>query len=141
MKLNFGADFCFRVFQTVQSLLKHYFLSAFNFEVVSQRSYQIFPSWPGLFQSALACYSMFWVVLLLQTTILENVPASKFIKNELHVRFYSKVGQALLQSGATLMYYKVGKVELNVGQVLQSGTGIKKWGNYYNEEQYNLPDD
>ena len=36
------------------------------------------------------------------------------------------------------MYYKVGKVELNVGQILQSGTDIKKWGNYYNEGQYNL---
>ena len=81
---------------------------------------------------------MLWVVLFLQTTVLQNVPASKFIKNELHVRLYSKVRQALLQSGAALMYYKVGKVELNVGQILQSGTDIKKWGNYYNEGQYNL---
>ena len=48
MKLNFGADFCFRVFQTVRSLLKNYFLSVFNFEVVSQESYQVFPSCPGL---------------------------------------------------------------------------------------------
>lgn len=37
------------------------------------------------------------------------------------------------------MYHKVGQVELNVRKVLQSGTDIKKWANYYNEGH--LPSD
>ena len=46
-------------------------------------------------------------------------------ENELHVLFYYKVGQVLLQSGIAFLYYKAGQV------VLKSSTGITKWGSYY----------
>ena len=45
---------------------------------------------------------MFWVVMFSQTATFQNVLICKSIKNELR-----KVGQALLQRGAALMYYKV----------------------------------
>ena len=70
---------------------------------------------------------MFREIIFLETTTSENV--SSFIKNELYIQFYNKVGQALLQNGAGLIYYKV-------GQVLQSGAGIRNWGNYYKLGQY-----
>ena len=54
----------------------------------------------GLFQPVLLCCSMCRVVLVLQTAALQNVLICKFIENELHVRFYYKVGQC---------YYKVGQ--------------------------------
>ena len=61
------------------------------------------------------------------------------MKNRLHIWFYSKVGQALFQSGTALMCYKVGQVLLQTGAaflhyntrrvVLQYMAGITKWGN------------
>ena len=58
--------------------------------------------------------------------------------------FYYKVGQNLLQSGAAFLlqsgagfitkwgsYYKVGQFYYKVGQLLQSGAIITKWGITY----------
>ena len=58
------------------------------------------------------------VLFCFETATLQNVLIWKFIKNELHVRFYHKVGQALLQSGAALLYQKVGQVSLKSGKAL-----------------------
>ena len=57
---------------------------------------------------------------------------------QLYSRYYYKVGQKLLQSGAALIITKRGKIYYKVGQLfyykvgqdlLQSGAGITKWGN------------
>ena len=49
----------------------------------------------------------------------------KITKNDLHVGFYYKVGQVLLQSEAVFLYYKAGHM------ALQSRAGGKKWGRHY----------
>ena len=61
---------------------------------------------------------MFWVVMFSQTTTFQNVLICKSIKNELR-----KVGQALLQSGAALMYYKV---ELVLSEAAARRCSVKK---------------
>ena len=68
-----------------------------------------------------------------------------FIINKRHVRFYYKVGQALLQTVTPWMYYKVAQSLLKnvvdfsyykVRQVvLQSREGITKWGRYFKTGQ------
>ena len=95
----------------------------------------------GSSQLVLACYGLFRVVLLLQATTSQNVLIWKFTINQLHFRFYWKVGEALLQLEAAWMYYKVWQVLLQsattflyykVGNmVLQYRARIAKWGNLY----------
>ena len=50
--------------------------------------------------------------VFLQTITSQNILTDKFTRNEFHVRFDYKVRQTLLQSGASLMYKKVGQVLL-----------------------------
>ena len=76
------------------------------FGVVSGPFYVV-PGYSGSFKPVLVCYGLF---RLLQTTTSLNVLSCRFTKNQLHVRFCYKVGQALLQNGAPLMYYKVRQV-------------------------------
>ena len=53
---------------------------------------------------------MLQVVLFLQTATLQNILICKFIQNELHIWFYYKVGQALLQKWGK-RYYNCNKAE------------------------------
>ena len=71
----------------------------------------------------------------------DNVLTCEVTVNELHVRFYYKLGQVLLQSGSGLVYYKVGQVLLKseaASSITKQGTwcykiraGITNWGNLY----------
>ena len=103
----------------------------------------------SLVQFVRSCSGLFH---FLKVTASQNVLTCKFTK-PLQVRFYFKVEKAFLQSEETLMYYKVKQVSLQSGAIgiqkqvryykrlqflLQSGSGITNWGNYYWVEQYNM---
>ena len=70
------------------------------------------PGCSGLFQPVLACCGMFRDIIFLEASTLQNVLI--FVKKELYLRFYHKVLQALLESGADLIYYKLGQVLLQI---------------------------
>ena len=86
----------------------------------------VIPRCSDSFQPVVACYGIFRFVWFLQTLIVQNL-ICKFIKNELHVRFWHTLMQALLQKGAALIYYKVAQV------LSKSGTFfcITMWGKWY----------
>ena len=74
---------------------------------------------PRLFwvvQSVTVYYSLLGLFQFLQTKTSQSVFPCKFTKNELCVRFYYKVGQGFLQSGAAVMYYKIVQVILQSGE-------------------------
>lgn len=74
-----------------------------------------------VFQVTVAQCRLFWLVTassrsfcFLQATTSQYMLAFKFSKTKTHVRFYYKVGQSVLQTGAGLMHCKVGQVVLQI---------------------------
>ena len=86
-------------------------------------------------------YDLYWDVPLFTSDDFTHNVTCKFTINQLHPRFYYRVGKVLSQSEAAFMYYKLVQVLLQseatflcykAGQVvLQIRAGIKKWGNFY----------
>ena len=74
------------------------------------------------FKSLLTCYGLFQVVQLSTCNDIQNVLTCKFTINQLHVDFITKECKR---------YYKVG--QLKEGQVLQSGAGFTKLGNFFHK--------
>ena len=75
--------------------------------------------WPQVVLGCSVCYGLLQlvrVVQFLQTKTSQSVFPCKFTKNELCVRFYYKVGQGFLQSGAAVMYYKIVQILLQSGE-------------------------
>ena len=66
----------------------------------------------GLFQPVLSRYSMFWIILLFTSDDLPQKLIYIFTINQRHVRFYYKVGQALLQTVTPWVYCKVAQLLL-----------------------------
>ena len=104
-----------------------------------------------LLQLVLTHHGLSWFVLLFTNDEFIKTFDFQIYKNQRHVSFYYKVGQALLQTETALMHCKVGQLLLQmqivqifcitnwdkgyykVGQVLQNGVGISKQGSFHDK--------
>ena len=71
----------------------------------------------GLFQLVLTHHGLSWFVLLFTNDEFIKTFDLQIYKNQRHVSFYYKVGQALLQTVTALMYCKVGQLLLQMQMV------------------------
>ena len=101
----------------------------------------------GSFQLVLTRYGLSLFILLFTN----DKFIKTFDKNQRHVSFYYKVGQALLETVTVLIYYEVGQLLLQmlmvqffcitnwdkayykVGQILPNGVAISKQGNFHDK--------
>ena len=105
----------------------------------------------GSFQLVVTRYGLSWFILLFTNDEFIKTFDLQIYKNQRHVSFCYKVGQALLETVTVLIYYKVGQLLLQmrmvqffcitnwdkayykVGQVLPNGVAISKQGNFHDK--------
>ena len=100
----------------------------------------------GSFQIVQTRYGLSLFILLFTNDEFIKTFDLQIYKNQRHISFYYKVGQALLETVTVLIYYEVGQLLLQffcitnwdkayykVGQILPNGVAISKQGNFHDK--------